>query len=101
MDSRVSRAHGCAGATQLKTPYSDGTTHVILEPLDFMSHILVLHPSGQLKLFKIVPDDFVAPNSKHRVDLTPTKRGKGRARKKNEDKTPEQRHRAMSLKHSA
>ena len=31
---------------QLKTPYSDGTTHVIFEPLEFMSHILVLHPSG-------------------------------------------------------
>ena len=31
---------------QLKAPYSDGTTHVIFEPLDFMSHIPVLHPSG-------------------------------------------------------
>jgi hypothetical protein len=33
---------------QLKTPYSDGTTHIIFEPLDFMSHILVLYPSGDL-----------------------------------------------------
>ena len=32
---------------QLKTPYSDGTTHVIFEPLDCMSHILVLHPLGE------------------------------------------------------
>jgi hypothetical protein len=46
MDSRVSRAHGCAGATQLKTPYSDGATHVIFAPQDFISHILELHPSG-------------------------------------------------------
>jgi hypothetical protein len=37
---------GCAGATQLKTPYSDGATHVIFKPLDFKSHILVRHPSG-------------------------------------------------------
>jgi hypothetical protein len=29
---------------QLKKPYSDGSTHVFIEPLDFMSHILVLHP---------------------------------------------------------
>ena len=36
-----------------------------------------------------------APNSKHRVDVTPAKRGKGHARKENEDKTPEQRLRAM------
>jgi hypothetical protein len=52
MDLLVSRAQGCAGATQLKTPYSDGTTHVIFEPLDFMSHILVLHPSGDLRSCK-------------------------------------------------
>ncbi|MBV2124874.1 MAG: hypothetical protein KUF75_06975 [Candidatus Thiodiazotropha sp. (ex Ctena orbiculata)] len=37
-----------------------------------------------------------APNSKHRVDVTRAKRGKGRARKENEDKTPEQRHQAMT-----
>jgi uncharacterized protein with PIN domain len=55
-----------------------------------------LHPSGQLKLFKIVPDDFVAPNSKHRIDVTPAKHGKGCARKENEDKTPEQRRQAMT-----
>jgi hypothetical protein len=55
MDSRMSRAHGCAGATQLKTP-----------------------------------------NSKHRVAVTPGKRGKGRPRKENEDKTPEQRRQAMT-----
>jgi hypothetical protein len=60
-----------------------------------------LHPSGQLKRFNIVPDDFVAPNSKHRVDVTLAKRGKGRPHEEHEDKTPEQRHRAMSLKHSA
>lgn len=28
-------AQGCAGATTLKTPYRDGTTHILLEPLDF------------------------------------------------------------------
>jgi hypothetical protein len=103
---------------QLKTPYSDGTMHVIFEPLDFMSHIPVLHPSGDpcranwlscqfviAKLAALVPKPRVnltrfhgvfAPNSKHRVDVTPAKRGKGRARKKNEDKTPEQRHQAMT-----
>ncbi|MES9846876.1 MAG: transposase, partial [Candidatus Thiodiazotropha sp.] len=27
---------------QLKTPYHDGTTHIMFEPLDFMSHIHVL-----------------------------------------------------------
>jgi hypothetical protein len=32
------------------------------------------------------------PNSKHRLDVTPVKRGKARARKENADKTPEQRY---------
>lgn len=33
----------------VKTPYRDGTTHVIFEPLDLMVHILVRHPSGDLR----------------------------------------------------
>ena len=37
-----------------------------------------------------------APNSKYRVDVTPAKRGKGRASQENENRTPEQRHRAMT-----
>ena len=36
-----------------------------------------------------------APNSKYRVEVTPAKRGKGRSHPEGEDKTPEQRHRAM------
>lgn len=40
--------------------------------------------------------DVFAPNSKHRGDVTPAKRGKGRAQKESEDKTPEQRHQAMT-----
>jgi hypothetical protein len=91
----VSRAHGCAGATQLKTPYSDGTTQVIFEPLDFIAKLAALVPKPRVNLTRF--HGVFAPNSKHRVDVTPAKRSKGRARKKNEDKTPEQRRRAMSL----
>ncbi len=29
---------------QLKTPYNDGTTHVIFEPLDFISRLVALVP---------------------------------------------------------
>jgi hypothetical protein len=94
MDSRVSRTHGCAGATQLKTPDSDGAAHVTFEPLDFIAKLaaLVSKPRVNLSRFHGV----FAPNSKYRVDVTPAKRGKDRARKENEDKTPEQRHRAMT-----
>ena len=37
---------------QLKTPYRDGTTHVIFQPLEFMAHLLVRHPSGDLRSCK-------------------------------------------------
>ena len=36
------------------------------------------------------------PNSKHRVEVTPAKRGKGRPHEENEDKTPAQRHQSMT-----
>jgi hypothetical protein len=40
---------------QLKTPYRDGTAmQVIFEPLDFMAHIRVRHPSGDLRSCKSV-----------------------------------------------
>jgi hypothetical protein len=103
---------------QLKTPYSDGTTHVMFKPLEIMSHILVLHPSGDpcranrlscrfviAKLAALVPKPRVnltrfhgvfAPNSKHRVEVTPAKRGKGRTHQETEDKTPEQHRKAMT-----
>ncbi len=30
---------------ELKTPYRDGTTHVIFEPLDFIAHLAALIPN--------------------------------------------------------
>ena len=45
----------------LKTPYRDGTTHIVLEPLDFMARLaaLVPKPRGNLTRFHGV----FAPNS--------------------------------------
>ena len=36
------------------------------------------------------------PNSKYSTEVTPVKRGKGQAYQENENKTPEQRHQAMT-----
>jgi len=94
MESQVSRAQGCARATQLKTPYSDGTTHVIFEPLDFIAKLAALVPKPRVNLTRF--HGVFAPNSKHRVEVTPAKRGKGRPRQENEDKAPGQRHQAMA-----
>jgi hypothetical protein len=71
----VSRAQGCAGAIQLQTPYRDGTTHVIFEPLDFIACLaaLVLKPRVNLTRFYGV----FAQNSKYRARVTPTKPGRG------------------------
>jgi hypothetical protein len=35
---------------QLKTPYRDGTTHVIFEPLDFMARLAALVPRPRVNL---------------------------------------------------
>jgi hypothetical protein len=63
-------------------------------PLDFIAKLAALVPKPRVNLTRF--HGVFAPNSKHRVDVTPAKRSKGRARKENEDKTPEQRHRAMT-----
>jgi hypothetical protein len=35
---------------QLKTPYRDGTMHVIFEPLDFMARLAALMPRPRVNL---------------------------------------------------
>lgn len=60
---------------QLKTPYRDGTTHVIFEPLDFMASLAALVPKPRANLTRY--HGVLAPNSKQRIYVTPAKRGKG------------------------
>jgi hypothetical protein len=96
---------------QLKTPYSEslphersecfgyGTTHVIFEPLDFIGKLAALVPKPRVNLtrfhgvFAGAPD---RPNSKHRSHVTPARRGKDNPSQSQDDKTPEQRHKAMT-----
>ena len=59
----------------LETPYRDGTTHVIFESLDFIAKLAALVPSPRANLTRY--HGVLAPNSKHRVNVTPAKRGKG------------------------
>ena len=60
---------------ELKTPYRDGTTHVIFEPLDFIAHLVALVPKPRVNLTGF--HGVFAPNSAHRAQVTPAKRGKG------------------------
>ncbi len=82
---------------QLKTPYRDGTTHVIVEPLDFMARLAALVPRPRANLTRF--HGVFAPNSKHRALITPAKRGKGNKHQENsktDDCTPAKRHAAMT-----
>lgn len=60
---------------QLKTPYRDGTTHVIFEPLDFIARLAALVPKPSVNLTHF--HGVFAPNSKLRALATAAKRGKG------------------------
>jgi hypothetical protein len=79
---------------QLKTAYRDGTTHVIFEPLDFISKLASLVPKPKVNLTRF--HGVFAPNSKHRILVTPAKRGKGEQNVSAQDKMPVERRTAMT-----
>jgi hypothetical protein len=84
----------------LKTPYRDGTTHVIFEPLDFISKLASLVPKPKVNLTRF-HGVFVGmlhhPNSQYRLTVTPAKREKGKHRGDlKEDKAPDERRTAMT-----
>ncbi len=47
-EQRLSRTRNGMVRYQLKTPYRDGTTHVIFEPLDFISKLAALVPKPRV-----------------------------------------------------
>jgi hypothetical protein len=60
---------------QYKQPFRDGSTHVILEPLDFMARLAALVPRPKLNLTRF--HGVFAPNFKHRTRIVP-RRGRGK-----------------------
>jgi len=50
---------------QLKTPYNNGTTHVVFEPLDFLARLAALVPRLRVNLTRY--HGVFAPNSAHRA----------------------------------
>ena len=81
---------------ELKTPWRNGTTHIIFEPLDFISRLVALVPRPRVNLTRF--HGVFAPNSKYRSKVTPARRGK---RKKchsvNEpDQTPAEKRASMT-----
>jgi hypothetical protein len=57
-----------------KTPWRDGTTHVLFEPLDFIARLAALIPRPGVNLTRY--HGVLAPNSPLRALVTPARRGK-------------------------
>jgi hypothetical protein len=94
-EKRLSLTRGGNVRYQLKTPYRDGTTHVIFEPLDFIARLAALVPKPRVNLTRF--HGVFAPNSKHRALVTPAKRGRGnKVRVADEPATPAQRRASMT-----
>ncbi len=58
-----------------KTPWRDGTTHAVLEPLDFIAWLAALVPPPRRPLTRY--HGVLAPHSSLRALITPAGRGKG------------------------
>ncbi|MGH8549012.1 MAG: transposase [Methylococcales bacterium] len=54
---------------QLKSPYQDGTTHIVMSPLEFMQRLAALVPRPRLNLIRF--HGILAPNAKHRSEIIP------------------------------
>jgi hypothetical protein len=78
-------------ANQLKTPYRDGTSHVVFEPMDFLAKLAALVPKSRINLTRF--HGVFAANSRFRSEVTPGRRGR---QSDPLEKTPTERRRAMS-----
>jgi len=54
---------------RLKTPWSDGTTHLLLSPLELMEKLAALIPPPRLNLLRY--HGILAPNARHRCQVVP------------------------------
>jgi hypothetical protein len=54
---------------QLKSPYNDGTTHIVMSPLEFMQRLAALVPRPRLNLIRF--HGVLAPNARLRSKIIP------------------------------
>ena len=79
----------------LKTPYSDGTTQVAFDPVDFVARLAALVPKPRVNLTRY--HGILAPNHRWRGLVTPARRGKGATPVSNaEVRSTAERHTAMT-----
>lgn len=70
-EKRLSLASNGNVVYQLKNPYNDGTTHVILSPMEFMGRLAALVPKPRMNLTRF--HGVFSPNSKLREKVVPVK----------------------------
>src|SRR5215510_10141221 len=68
-NERLKRNHTGQVVLQLKSPYKDGTTHIVMEPLEFMERLAALVPRPRLHLIRF--HGVLAPNAKLRSKIVP------------------------------
>src|ERR671914_97789 len=54
-NQRLKRNRAGQVVLQLKSPYKDGTTHIVMEPLEFMERLAALVPRPRLHLYTGAP----------------------------------------------
>jgi hypothetical protein len=79
---------------RLKSPYRDGTTHLVLEPLDFMARLAALVPPPRAHLTRY--HGVFAPHAALRAAVTPAGRGPGAHSRAGTVENPTPRHVAMT-----
>ena len=55
---------------QLKSAFKDGTTHIVMSPLEFMQRLAALVPRPRLHLIRF--QGVLAPNAKLRREIVPS-----------------------------
>ena len=86
MGIAVSLTSGNRVRYRFKTPWRDGTTDVVLDPLDFLARLAALVPKPRVNLTRF--HGVFAPNSPDRARITPAGRGPG-ARRASTDLPPD------------
>ena len=73
-EPRLSLTAGGRVRYALKSPWRDGTTHVMFEPLGFIARLAALVPRPRVNLTRY--HGVFAPNSRWRSRITPARRGR-------------------------
>jgi hypothetical protein len=68
-EQRLSLANNGNAIVELKSPYSNGTTHVVLSPMEFIGRLVSLVPKPRVNLTRF--HGVFSPNSKLRKKIVP------------------------------